>query len=201
VDELVINVHHMADQVISYLDENEGFGLKYAISNEEDALLNHGGAIVKAKEHLVNEEFFILTGCDILTDLDLSAMIRDHKSGNALATLAVKDRPTSRSLMFDANYQLVGWKNNETGLTKGENLNRAVHTLGFSTIHVIRPAIYEHITEQGAFSIMDLYLRLMDNHSIKGFRHDESGWIEFGRMERIEAIRSSSEFQRMINLV
>jgi NDP-sugar pyrophosphorylase family protein len=194
-------VHHFADQVIDYLERNEGFGLPWQISDERDALLNTGGAIVKAREFLEGEDCFVLIGSDILTDLDLASMIRYHRQNKNLATLAVKDRPTSRSLIFSKDYQLVGWRNNETGATKGTTTLDAGYALGFSTIHVIDPSIFNLITEEGAFSITDLYLRLMSSHRIQGYRHDESGWIEFGRIERIDEILSSREFGRMIRLL
>ena len=201
ISEFVINVHHFADQVIDYLEKNKGFGLAYQVSDEREALLNTGGAILKARELLAGEDSFVLTGSDILTDLDLSAMIRYHRQNKNLATLAVKDRPTSRSLIFSEDYRLVGWKNNETGATRGDTTNHARYALGFSTIHVIDHSIFDLIIEKGAFSITDLYLRLMRSQRIQGYRHDESGWIEFGRIERMNDILKSREFKRMISLV
>jgi N-acetyl-alpha-D-muramate 1-phosphate uridylyltransferase len=201
VSEFVINVHHFADQVIEYLENNKGFGLKYTISDERDLLLDTGGAIVKASRFFEGEDSFVLMGADMLTDLDLTAMIEIHRRSGALATLAVKDRPTSRLLMFDDDYRLVGWKDNTTGETKGQRINLARYALGFSVVHVINTSVFSFIKEKGAFPIMDLYLRLMDEHKIMGYRHDKTGWIEFGRTERIQNIIKSPEFQRMIGLL
>ena len=72
--------------------------------------------------------------------------------------------------------------------------------LGFSVVHIIQPEIFNLITETGAFSIMDLYLRLMYSEKILGFRHDESGWFEFGRSEAIDPILSNPEFQQLVRL-
>ena len=104
VTELIINVHHFADQVIDYLESNQGFGLPYHISDEREALMNTGGGLVHARKFLEGDEPFILTGSDVLTGLNLSEMVRFHVKHQPLVTLAVKDRPTSRSLIFDRDY-------------------------------------------------------------------------------------------------
>jgi MurNAc alpha-1-phosphate uridylyltransferase len=138
-------------------------------------------------------------GVDVLTNLDLADMIRYHEENRPLVTLAVKERPTSRSLLFDDALKLVGWRDNSTGLTRGESTYRAQHELGFSVIQIIEPRIFSLITEYGPFSIIDLYLRLMETQTITGFRHDQSIWLEFGRADKIESIVQSDEFQTVIN--
>jgi NDP-sugar pyrophosphorylase family protein len=194
VDHIVVNVHHFADQIIKYLEECKGFGITYTISDESDMLMNTGGAIVHAAEHLKNEDFFILMGADVLTGLDLGAMIDYHKKKNPLVTLAVKDRETSRSLLFDDQMQLVGWRDNTNGKVKGLKAADATSALGFSVVQVINPEIFKLITENGAFSIIDLYLRLMNTRKIIGFRHDNSPWLEFGRIDRLNDLPLTNEF-------
>jgi mannose-1-phosphate guanylyltransferase len=50
--------------------------------------LGTGGAIVSALDHLGDEPFFALNG-DILTDLDLTAMLASHRERGAEATIAL----------------------------------------------------------------------------------------------------------------
>ncbi len=198
IDELVINVHHFPDQITDFLEQNDGFGLPCKISDESDRLMNTGGAIVKAFEYLKGSDPFILMGIDVLTDLDLSEMIRFHQLKKPLVTLAVKDRITTRSLLFDESMRLTGWRDNRSGEMKGYGQTSFTYALGFSVIHIIEPEIFDHITETGPFSIIDLYLRLMQLHEILGFRQDESAWFEFGRIESIDQIIKTPEFQRLI---
>jgi len=199
VKELVINVHHFPDQIITYLNENNGFGMSYRISDERDLLMNTGGAIVKASQYLKDSDPFILLGVDIMTNLDLNAMLRFHHQKKPLATLAVKKRNTSRSLLFDKHMQLTGWRDNDSGAIKGRLAVDFTYALGFSAIHVIDPGIFDCINESGPFPITDLYLRLMETHPIIGYRHDDSDWIEFGRTDRMEQLMASQEFKRLID--
>ncbi len=199
INEIVVNVHHFADQIIQYLEEKKGFGLKYAISDERDMLMDTGGAIVKAGKLLDGNEPFILMGADILTNLDLDAMIRYHLMNKPLITLAVKERNTSRSLLFDKTMRLVGWRDNSSGLIRGENIDSSGFALGFSVVQIIEPAIFPLIVETGAFSLIDLYLRLAESQRIIGFRHDESIWLEFGRADKIDSITGSEDFKNVLN--
>lgn len=197
IDHVVVNVHHFADQITDYLKRNNGFGVYFVISDESKMLMNTGGAIVHAKDYLENEDYFVLMGVDVLTGLDLGAMIKYHAGNNPLVTLAVKDRETSRSLLFNDQMQLVGWRDNRNGDIKGKRALEATSALGFSTIHIISPAIFDLIIEQGAFSIIDLYLRLMDTRKIIGFRHDDTPWMEFGRIDRLNDLPKTREFIRL----
>lgn len=197
IDRVIVNVHHFSDQIIEYLDVHNGFGIPYTISDESEELLNTGGAIVKAAGYLKNEEQFVLMGVDVLTGLDLGAMVEYHRKNHSMVTLAVKDRKTSRSLLFDETMQLVGWRNNENGDLVGIKAHTGTSALGFSTIHIIDSKIFNLITEKGAFSIIDLYLRLMDSEKILGFRHDNTPWMEFGRMDRISALPETNAFKEL----
>jgi NDP-sugar pyrophosphorylase family protein len=201
IEELIINVHHFPDQIIEYLKKNKGFGLKYTISDERNLLMDTGGAITFARKHLEGNEPFILMGADILTTHNLEAVIRHHKINSPLVTLAVKDRNTSRSLLFDKKMHLVGWRDNSNGMIKGLNADTFIHALGFSVIHVIDPKIFSLIEEKGPFSIIDLYLRLMESQKIIGYREDDAIWIEFGRAERMADIIESKEFKSVINTI
>lgn len=195
--EIIINVHHFADQIIEYINSKEQFGIDISFSDESEQLLDTGGAIVHASSYFNGKDPFLVMGADVLTNLDLSAMIKYHLKRKPLVTMAVKDRDTSRSLMFDKNMQLKGWRDNRSGETKGSRINEADYALGFSVIQIIQPEIFRLIEEKGAFPIMELYLRLMETQKICGFRHDKDIWLEFGRTDRIAAYGISKEFQQI----
>jgi N-acetyl-alpha-D-muramate 1-phosphate uridylyltransferase len=199
IEEIVINVHHFPGQIVRYLEDNNGFGLAFSISDESDQLMDTGGALSKASNLLQGTEPFVLMGVDVLTNLDLSAMLRYHLANRPLATLAVKDRPTSRSLLFNDRLEMVGWRDNSSGTTKGENALNARYALGYSVIQLVDPGIFSLISEKGPFSIIDLYLRLMYTEKIIGFRHDESIWLEFGRLDRLDDLSKSDAFLEVVS--
>ncbi len=199
IRETIINIHHFADQIIEYVHKNNQFGINISFSDERKKLLDTGGAIVHAADYLDGTEPFLMMGVDVLTDLDLTRMIKFHFKHKPLVTLAVKDRNTTRSLLFDENMKLCGWRDNRTGEIIGKSPANAKYALGFSVIQIIQPEIFQLITEKGAFSIIDLYLRLMETHKILGFRHDENIWLEFGRPDRIAEYALNEEFKKIIS--
>lgn len=193
ITDIVINVHHFAEQLYDYAKLKEKEGFKIQISDESEQLMDTGGALVKAAP-LLGKEPFIMMAVDILTNLNLQDFIDYHRTSGNLVSLAVKDRKTSRSLMLDKNNNLCGWRHNETGEIKKVNNNEVVSYRGFSVIHMIDPKIFELITEQGPFPIIDMYLRLAKTEKFGGFDHSQDTWMEFGRVENIREAEQKPEF-------
>jgi N-acetyl-alpha-D-muramate 1-phosphate uridylyltransferase len=181
IREVVVNVHHFAGQIVEALRLNQGWGSRIMISDESAEVLETGGGLKKARP-LLQDAPFVLMNVDILTDMDLGAMIHDHYAHAPLATLAVTDRTTSRYFLFDEENELYGWRNTQNGQ---ERMARpAVADLrqkAFSGIHVIDPAIFGMIGREGKFSIVDVYLDLASGHSIRGFDHSHSKLIDVGK--------------------
>lgn len=187
VNDIVINLHHHAGQVIRFLEEKDNFGISISISHEKDELLETGGGILHAKDLLDGDEAFIVHNVDILSDLDLRKIYADHTGSGALATIAVRSRETSRYILFDDNLRMQGWENRSSGeriMPTGESSK--IQALAFSGIHVISPEIFRLFTETGAFSIIQTYLRLCAQHQIRGFRHDKGLWIDAGKPEGLK---------------
>jgi len=189
IREVIVNVHHFADMVVEYLKQNDNFGLRIEISREE-VLLDTGGGLKRAAWFFLedggSEEPFLLHNVDVLSAFDLSRMVEFHKQKQALATLAVQDRETSRYLLFDGRSRLCGRRAGRDQLPEMVRASRETKALAFSGVHVISPRFLELITEDGAFSIITSYLRLAgQNKNIVGFRADEYYWRDLGRAESI----------------
>lgn len=184
IEEIVINVHHFADQIIEFLEENNYFGIEITISDETDQVLETGGGLMKAKANF--EEDFLVINVDILTDLNLADFIKAHQENKALVTLAVSDRNSSRKLFFNEKNELKGWRNlkTEEEIKAVDSLDNC-KDLAFSGIHVISPTLFDKITEKGKFSIMKVYMDLMQTESIIGFDHSGGILIDVGRPESV----------------
>jgi NDP-sugar pyrophosphorylase family protein len=193
VDEIIINIHHHALQIVDFIEKNASFGIKISFSDETDELLDTGGGLLKARHFFSEKEPFFLTSSDVITDLNLFKLLETHNQKEALATLAVKHRKSSRDFIFDRNYRLCGWHNNITGENRMVRESIELNRIAFSTIHVIDPAIFKLIHEKGNFSIIDLYLRLAADHIITGYEHDDTLWFECGRIETLPGMNQNRE--------
>lgn len=56
VDELVINIHHFANQILAFLEANNNFGIKIQISDETENLLDTGGGLEKASKIMFSKK-------------------------------------------------------------------------------------------------------------------------------------------------
>lgn len=183
--EIVVNVHHFGDRVIDFIEHLSLEGMRFYVSDERSELLDTGGGLWHASEFLVDGEDFLLCNADILTDLDLAALRQQHLSQNALATLSVRQRQSSRYLLFDQEKVLCGWQNLKTGETKMSRSQTNLTAWAFSGHHYISPRIFPLIAERGVFSIIDLYLRLAQDHDIYAFPDQEAHWLDVGKPERL----------------
>lgn len=185
IKEVIVNVHHFADKVIAAIKKDNGFGSKIAISDETEKILETGGAIKKASWFFKGDEPFILMNVDVLTDMDLNLMMKQHLQQKPLATLAVTTRKTSRYFLFDELDNLCGWKNENTSEQKMSKDISGYTQKAFSGIHVISPEIFSLIKQEGKFSIIDVYLELCKTHSITAFDHSASKFVDAGKAESI----------------
>lgn len=195
INEVVVNVHHFADQIIDAIEKNRGWGSTVSISDESDEVLETGGGLLRAKKHFENEAKWLVMNADILTDLDLGQMMKadqafDEKSeGEMVATLAVTHRTTSRNLIFNTAGTLCGWKNNSTLEEKWANplkdTSMAVPK-AFSGIQIVHANFFEALNLQGKFSLIDAYLQIAQHYAIHFYDHSDGILLDVGKPESIE---------------
>lgn len=191
VHDVIINTHHFADVLVRYLEEHKNFGMHIAISREDELLLDTGGGLKKAAHFFLHDSGdtpFILHNVDVLSTIDLHEMVAVHRKHDALATLAMRNRKSSRLLLFDSHAELCGRQitKNDTPATEMVNACPHPHPLAFCGIHVISPRLLRLMQEQGVFSIIDVYLRLAGvGEKIRAFRTDNYYWRDLGRPEHL----------------
>jgi len=185
VEEIVINIHHFADLLRKTINEYKYTGVRFHISDESNMLLDTGGGLLKASDFLHNTEPFIVHNVDIISNINLKDMYKKHIDEQALATLAVSSRNSTRGFLWYEN-RLCGWQNIQTGTEiKCYSTPLPPQVLAFSGVHIINPAIFPEITETGKFSINQVYLRLAFQHKIIAYEHDASHWADLGTTEKI----------------
>lgn len=186
IQDFIINIHHFGQQIIDFLEEKKHFGANIQISDERQELLETGGGLIFAREYLEKEEDFLVMNADILTTLNIRDFIKYHQDHKNLISLAVSDRDSSRKLLFNTEMELKGWQNKNTGETKlcEEEKMDNLKSLAFSGIHCIHSNFLKLMRRRGKFSIMEEYLDLMKERTIKGYQHNAL-FIDVGRPESI----------------
>jgi N-acetyl-alpha-D-muramate 1-phosphate uridylyltransferase len=189
-DRLIINLHHHAQRIVAHVEERGGFGADVVFSHEEGAPLETGGGVLAAAPLFRRDAPFFLHNVDVLTDADLRAMYDAHLQADALATLAVSDRHSSRTLLFD-DYGLFGRADARADTTIiVRTPSSSTRQWAFAGIHVVSPSLLDRFVETGAFSIMQAYLRLAgEGAKLSPFDITGATWLEIGTPERLEAAR------------
>ena len=185
--EVIINLHHKSDQIKEFIESKNQFGIRIEYSDESERLLDTGGAIKKASGLLSGKEDLLVHNVDILTNLDYNSLIQYHKAQDARATLAVKDRTTSRPLLVDARGILRGWENPEKRIRiVTTESTRGLRQTAFSGVYVLSPAIFADFPAEEVFGFMPWILDIAGSGGIQTWDQESAFWFEAGRLESLE---------------
>jgi NDP-sugar pyrophosphorylase family protein len=198
INDIIVNVHHFAEQVIDAIEKNNGWGSTITISDETNLLLDTGGGLLKAKSFFTPGERFITCNADILTDLNIDKLISFHETNKAMISLGVTDRKTARYLLFDKAERLCGWRNTSTGEEKIPLVRPVLLEKAYSSVAVFEYQIFNLIgsgwfvkTEpRSKFSLIDVYLALAAQNTILGYDHSGDRWVDVGKPETVEVAAS-----------
>lgn len=191
VRDIVVNAHHHADQLASFLRSRAGdLGLRIEISHETE-LLDTGGGIRKAAPLLDDGQPFFVHNADVVSGVDLGRLYEMHRASGALATLSVRERQASRRFLFDARGSLRGWERTDTGEREwAAQPVDPVFPLAFDGIQVLSAEILQKFTEQGAFSMTRTYLQLAGRgERIEACCAGDSYWADIGSLAKLEEVR------------
>lgn len=195
IREVVVNVHHFAEQITDFLQAHTPEGLHVLISDERELLLDTGGGLRKAAPLLKEAEHILLWNVDVIADIDFQAFAKCHRERGGLATLAVSRRNSSRQLLFTPEGRLGGWKNLRTGEEIRCSQADALQPLAFSGIHLVRSELLNLLPDESVFSIIKAYLSLCGQHPIHAFEHPPQNWVDAGKIADLP--RAAALMQRI----
>lgn len=189
IKKIVINIHHFGEMIIEYVKENNNFGIEIVFSDERQMLLETGGAIKHAVD-LLGDEPFLIHNVDILSNVDLEALIAAHTESNSAATLLVSKRNSTRALLFNAEGNLTAWINKTTGEVKTPYESIDIATLeefAFSGIHIFTPRLFKYFgAYPEKFSIIDFYLNTCKEEKIKAYTQTNLQLLDVGKLDSLE---------------
>ena len=204
VEEAVVNVHHFADKVQDWVAQQDIMRLH--LSDERRNLLETGGAVLHAREFLDGCGQFLIHNVDILSNLNIGWFASQVRP-DAMATLLVSERKSSRMLLFDPEtMRLVGWQNLSNGQIRspyGDINPEKCLALAFSGIHIMSDKIFEpmqtYAQKHGLclsdlpprFPIIDFYLWACAHYDIYGVSAGNLHLIDVGKLD---SLASAEEF-------
>jgi NDP-sugar pyrophosphorylase family protein len=176
--EIIVNVHHFAEQLKDFLKDLSSENYVITISDESGKLLDTGGGLQKAAWFFDDQQPFLVHNCDVISQLPLNEMFEFHKKNAAMATLAVSKRSTSRPLAFNENGQLLG--------RFKDGAETASWPLAFSGISVFDTGIFNFMPDAEEFSIIDVLIKASASEKIIAFEHSPEIWTDAGSIKNLE---------------
>lgn len=206
ITDIVVNVHHFPDMIISYLQQNDNFGCNIQVSDERDMLLETGGGLRKAKEQLTSSPNspiasspILICNVDILSNIDIPTLLQAYNP-NEMGVVVVSERETQRYLLFNEENRLCGWTNIATGEVRGpiSNIQYPIansQKLAFSGMQVLNPRIFdvmdEVVKQKGnKFSLIDLYLSIAEKEILRAFIPENYRMMDVGKINQLSEAES-----------
>ena len=190
IRDVIINVHPFPEQIEAWLKEHRHPGMRIRLSREVEAPLETGGGIRHAAPLLEGCGKLLVHNVDILSNLDLKRLVAEADP-DALATLVVSPRETSRYLLFDEAMRLVGWTDLRTGEVRSPfpKLDPAAcRRYAFAGIHLLDERILALMQPwPERFSIIDFYLSLAADHTLRGYLPDDLRLLDVGKPDTLAA--------------
>lgn len=185
ITDVVVNVHHFADQIKEAIKKNKGWGSNVIVSDETKQVLETGGGLLKARDLLESIEPFVTLNVDILTDLNLNKLFEFHTKRQPLISFGVTSRETSRYFLFDENDRLCGWRNTNTGEEKISVSTSNLVQKAYSCVVIFQPEVFGLIKQTGKFSLTETYLDLAKENLILGYDHSGNKLVDVGKPESV----------------
>jgi NDP-sugar pyrophosphorylase family protein len=187
IREVIINLHHLGEQIESYLGNGKRFGLDIIYSKEPE-LLDTGGGLLKAKPFL-DRETFIVINTDVMIDLPLAESIAFHKKTEATATLILRPDPEADrfgSMEIDSEGRIYRFLNTR----KQSDVPVSGRTLMFTGVQILEPRIFDYMNPQQIGkkfgTTKDTYPQMIvRGERLYGFYFD-GFWQDLGTPDRIK---------------
>ena len=186
-DYIVVNVHHFAEKVKNFLASKD-FGVKIAVSDESNELLDTGGGIVKAKELLFkyDDNPFIVHNVDILSNADLKSLLKENAGIPEGSSLLISNRDSSRKLIFDTNLKLKGWHDLQKDIWRPAEFmpEEGDREMAFSGVYAMSRGAVEEMEKlmgESKFSVMDYFLSPERKLPVMGMEQEGLKIIDIGK--------------------
>lgn len=187
IRDIIINIHHFGEQIIDFLTANKNFDCNIIISDERDLLLNTGGGLKKALSFLDEEEDLLVHNVDVLSDLNFTELIRFHRENQAIASLLVQKRITTRYLLFNENNELCAWINKKTGESIPSNIDLSKYQeFAFNGIHIVNKNALRYFPNEASFPLIPVYLNICQQQKISALEMKNPFWLDLGKPESIQ---------------
>ncbi len=188
VDQIILAVNHLSDRLKIEVGHSAA-DVRIVFSVEEKPL-GTAGPIRLAAGFMGNDQPFLVTNGDIVSNIDVSAMLKLHKERNAEATIAlvsVADPTPFGSVLTDPSGLVRKFEEK----SRGSSLTNLVN----AGVYVLSPRVIDSIPSGRPVSLeREVFPKIAENRRMQAWKHD-GYWYDIGRIS--EYIRANKELLEM----
>lgn len=143
--EVISNLHYQPEKIERFFGDGSKFGMKLEFRCEKE-LSGDAGGVRACKDFLGNDTFIVLMG-DLLTDANLTEIVREHKQKKALASIAVKqveDVTQFGVALFNEQGFIHGFQEKPAQ-------EEALSNFASTGIYVLEPEVFSHMPATGSY--------------------------------------------------
>ncbi len=150
--EVVVNLHHLGEQVRAYIGDGSRWGVGVAFSPE--AVLQGSGGGLRQARPLLGEGTFVALNADTIAGVDLGPLLAEHRARAATATMVLrKDAAMERYGVI----RIAADGGIRRFLGHAAPGGEGVETEGFmfTGVQILEPRIFDYMIE-GPFSVTEV---------------------------------------------
>ena len=179
---LAVCTGHLAELIMAFFGDGERFGVRLHYTREDKPLGTAGP--IRNVENL-GDPFVVMNG-DLLTTLDLTALLDNHRASDADATIAVHPR----EVQIDFGVMDVG----PDDLLR-EYREKPVHHFNVSMgVYVFKRWVLDLITPNERLDIPELVTRIQEQGGRVACYRSDCHWLDIGRPD--DYARAQEQFER-----
>ena len=162
-DHIIVNCHHLKEQIVTALD-----GIDGVVIQEEDVILGTGGGLRKALAAM-RDEPLLVTNADIYHSVNYLELDQFHQQAESIVTMAMHDYPRFNSVLV------------KDGVVTGFGAENGPDVMAFTGLHVVEPQILADIPEGKESCIIERYRQLLaSGKTIRAKDVSGCSWTDMG---------------------
>ncbi|MES0396032.1 MAG: NDP-sugar synthase [Syntrophobacteria bacterium] len=167
-EEVIVNTYHLSEKLIEYIERSD-FPIPVHLRVEK-TLLGTGGGIRNVMDFWDQRPLVVVNG-DILSAIDLQAVLRSHEDSGATVTLVLKDEPLFNGVKVASDGRILGFSSGSE------------QHLAFTGIQVLERRVLAGISAGTPSSIIDCYLQLIaGGEKVMAHVVQDEYWRELGSL-------------------
>ncbi|HNR87159.1 MAG TPA: NDP-sugar synthase [Spirochaetota bacterium] len=173
IDEIIINLHYRAHDIVRFFAAHDDFGCRLFFSFEEE-ILGTGGGLKNCERQIDGDECVILNS-DVIMDLDVAALVDAHRRTGDPATVVLHRTPRASEIGMvgvDGD-RVIDFKNFLESGARSDYI--------YSGAAVVSSRLFPYLVPEFSSIVYTGYVELIRNARL-GYVAHESCWLDIGSL-------------------